>query len=207
MIKRTWQATAEERERWERQGPFCASSELSSYELRGQRRELQRCRSHPLLLPRARQWFLGASTRSNPSTRLLAHPCVPGAVGRAVAAGAAQIRHGKAAPAAAALTRGTQQHHLPSPLLHYRGWGPGGRVSLCWLSLGREKKSSGPQLPRKAEGKALCRGTDLSSFHESPLRAISLSPGSSCLLPKQGRWKGAGWPVFRPVPKKTTPMC
>lgn len=151
--------------------------------------------------------FLGASTQYDPSTRLLAHPCVPGVVGRAVAAGAVRIRHGEAAPAAAALTCGTQQQHLPSPLLHCRGWRPGGRVSLCWLSLSREKKSSGPQLPCKAEAKALCRGTDLSSFHDSPLPAISLSPGSSCLLPKQGRWKGAGWGSFQASSPRKQHRC
>lgn len=47
-------------------------------------------------------------------------------------------------------------------------------MPLCWLSFGREKKSSGLQLPRKAEAKALSNVTALSCFHESCLSAINL---------------------------------
>lgn len=189
VIKRTWKATGEERVRWKRQRPFCASSELNSYELRGQGRELQRGRSHPLLLPRAQQWLSEANTAL---PRLL-DPASPeqGAEPRLQACSlrccrsvvAAWIQHGNAAPAAAVLMHGTEKNNLPFQLLHYRGWRPGGRVSLYWLSLGGEKKSCGPQLPRKLEANALSSVTDLSSFHESPYPAINSSPGNPCLPP------------------------
>lgn len=114
-------------------------------------------------------------------------PCIPGAESRTRAAGTLPamlpVRCGSTDPAlaAAVLMRGTEKNYLPFQLLHYRGWRPGGRVSLYWLLLGREKKSSGLQLPRKVEAKASPSVTDLSSFHESPLPAINLSPGNPCL--------------------------
>lgn len=70
MIKRTWKATGEEKAQWKRQRPFCASSELNSYELRRQGCELRRGRSHPLLLSPAQQWFSEAKTA-------LLHPLDP----------------------------------------------------------------------------------------------------------------------------------
>lgn len=189
MIKRTWKATGEERAQWKRQRPFCASSELNSYELRGQGCELRRGSSHPLLMPPAQQWFSGANTALPCSL----DPASPqqGAEPRRQAhspqccrsASAARIQHRNATPAAAALMCGTEKNNLPFQLLHYRGWRPGGRVSLYWLLLGREKKSSGPQLPGKVEAKALSSVTDLSSFHESPLPAINSSPGNPCPPP------------------------
>lgn len=71
-----------------------------------------------------------------------------------------------------------KKKNLPFQLLHYRGWRPGGRESLYCLLLGRGKKSSGPQLPRKVEAKALSCITDRSSSHEIPLLIIPSSPGN-----------------------------
>lgn len=115
MIKRTWKATGEERAQWKRQRPFCASSELNSYELRGQGCELWRGGSHPLLMPPAQQWFSGANTalpclldpaspQQGAETRLQAHSpeCCR-------SASAVRIQHRNATPAAAALMCGTEK--------------------------------------------------------------------------------------------------
>lgn len=183
MIKRTWKATGEERARWKRQKSICASSELNSYELRGQGCELS-CREAAPTLCCCLQHSSGF--QSQHGAALFTQPCIPGAGSRARAAGTfpamLPVRCGSTdpAPAAAVLTRGTEKKNLPFQLLHYRGWRPGGRVSLYWLLLGREKKS-GPQLPRRVEAKALSSVTDLSSFNESPLLAINSSPGNPCL--------------------------
>lgn len=128
-----------------------------------------RCPIHLTLYPRSREQSRGC--RHVPPWRCRS-------------AVAVRIQHGNAAPAAAALMCGTEKKNLPFQLLHYRGWRPGGRVSLYCLLLGREKKSSGPQLPRKVEAKVLSSVTDLSSFHESPLPAINLSLGNPCLPPR-----------------------
>lgn len=165
MIKRTGKATGQEK------------AELNACELRGQRCELQTGSSHPLLLPPAQQ-FLGTNVELPPSVTpaFLEHSW------GWEQAMAAQIRHRNAALAAPALMCGTAEIIFLFNDCMTVGGGPGGRVSLYWPLFGREKTSSGLQLPRKAEVKALSSVTGLSFFHESPLPAINLSHGNPCLL-------------------------
>lgn len=184
MIKRTCKATEEERAQQKRQRPFCASSELTTYELRdrdvscGAAPTLCCCLQHSsgfgganMVLPLS---LNPAPLEQGAELRLWAR-----SPGCCQSAAAAWIQHGNAALAAAALMRGMEKKkNLPFQFLHYRGWRLGGRESLYCLLLGRGKKSSGPQLPRKVEAKALSCITDRSSFREIPLLLIHSSPGS-----------------------------
>lgn len=116
LISAAWTHCSDKKDREGNRGgkSTAEKAELNDYELRGQRCELQRGSSHPLLLSPAQQ-FLGANMVLPPSLTPaflelgagLRLQCIP--PWHCQCAMAAQIQHGNAAPAAPALMCGTEE--------------------------------------------------------------------------------------------------